>query len=82
MWSYSPGGAGALQSLREGDGQATTYRELSKLLVGHFDGDARAEVVSYHVTSGESVPAFPNHFMIWRGGRRDRFEMLSTNAMR
>jgi hypothetical protein len=85
MWSYSPGGAGVLLALREGDGQSVRYPELSQLLVGHFDGDPRAEVVSYNVFSvfsGESVPAFPNHFMIWRGGLRDRFEKLSWHAMR
>jgi hypothetical protein len=82
MWGYSPGGAGAMQSLREGDGQSVAYRELSRLLVGHFDGDPRAEVVSYYVPSGESLPVLTNHFMIWRGGRRDRFEQLSWHAMR
>jgi hypothetical protein len=82
MWSYSRGGAGPLEALREGDGQSVTYPELNRLLVGHFDGDPRAEVISYYVRSGESLPAFPNHFMIWRGGRRDRFERLSWHAMR
>jgi hypothetical protein len=82
MWSYSPGGAGALLGLREADGQSTVYPELRQLLVGHFDGDPRAEVVSYWIRSGENLPAFPNHFMIWRGGRRDRFEKLSWHAMR
>jgi hypothetical protein len=82
MWSYSRGGAGPLESLREGDGQSVTYPELNRLLVGHFDGDPRAEVISYYVRSGESLPVFPNHFMIWRGGRRDRFERLSWHAMR
>jgi hypothetical protein len=82
MWSYSPGGAGSMRALREGDGQSVSYPELSRLLVGRFDGDPRAEVVSYYVRSGESVPAFPNHFMIWRGGLRDRFKRLSWHAMR
>jgi hypothetical protein len=81
-WSCSSGGAGPLRSLREGDGQSTAYPELSQLLVGHFDGDPRAEVVSYYVRSGESGPVLNNHFMIWRGGRRDRFEQLSWHAMR
>ncbi len=82
MWSYSPGGSGSLRGLREADGQSTVYPELSRLLVGRFDGDPRAEVVSYYVRSGESLPSFPNHFMIWRGGIRDRFEQLSWHAMR
>jgi hypothetical protein len=82
MWSYSQGGSGPLRGLREADGQSTVYPELSRLLVGHFDGDPRAEVVSYYVRSGESLPSFPNHFMIWRGGIRDRFEQLSWHAMR
>ncbi|MCA6117323.1 VCBS repeat-containing protein [Bradyrhizobium sp. WSM 1738] len=81
MWSYSPGGAGALRALREGDGQSAAYPELSRLLVGYFDGDRRAKVVSYYVPSSESMPA-PNHFMIWRGGLRDRFEKRSWHAMR
>jgi hypothetical protein len=82
MWSYSSGGAGPLLALREGDGQFVYYNELSRLLVGHFDGDPRAEVVSYYVRSGENLPVYTNHFMIWRGGRRDRFEQLSWHAMR
>lgn len=82
MWSYSKGGAGPLLGLREADGQSTVYPELSRLLVGHFDGDPRAEVLSYYVRSGESLPAFPNHFMIWRGSVRARFERLSWHAMR
>jgi hypothetical protein len=82
MWSYSKGGAGPLLALREGDGQSVIYPELSGLLVGHFDGDPRAEVVSYYFPSGESLPAFPNHFMIWRGEIRKRFEQLSWHAMR
>jgi hypothetical protein len=82
MWSYSKGGAGPLLALREGDGQSVIYPELSSLLVGHFDGDPRAEVVSYYFPSGESLPAFPNHFMIWRGEIRKRFEQLSWHAMR
>jgi hypothetical protein len=81
MWNYSPGGAAPLQALREGDGQLGAYPELGGLLVGHFDGDPRAEVVSYYVASGVS-PDLTNHFMIWRGGRRDRFEQLSRYAMR
>jgi hypothetical protein len=82
MWSYSPSGAGPLLGLREADGQSTIYPDLSRLLVGHFDGDPRAEVVSYYVRSGESLPVFTNHFMIWRGGINDRFEQLSWHAMR
>jgi hypothetical protein len=81
MWNYSPGGAAPLQALREGDGQLGAYPELGGLLVGHFDGDPRVEVVSYYVASGVS-PDLTNHFMIWRGGRRDRFEQLSRYAMR
>ena len=82
IWSYSPGGTGPMQSLRQGDGQSVAYPELSQLIVGHFDGDPRAEVVSYYAPSGESHPAFTNHFMIWRGGLRDQFEKLSWHAMR
>ena len=82
MWSYSAGGAGPLLSLREGDGQFVHYPELSKLLAGRFDGDPRAEIVSYYVRSGENLPVFENHFMIWRGGVRDRFEQLSLHPMR
>jgi hypothetical protein len=81
MWSYSSGGAGPLTSLREGDGQSVAYPELSRLLVGHFDGDPRAEVVSYYGLSADSGPVLTNHFMIWRGGPRDRFEQLSWHAM-
>ena len=62
--------------------QSVEYPELSRLLVGHFDGDPHAKVVSYYVRSGEPGPVFPNHFMIWRGGRRDKFEQLSWHAMR
>ncbi|HET7544388.1 MAG TPA: VCBS repeat-containing protein [Polyangiaceae bacterium] len=81
-WIYSKGGASPLIALREADGQSATYPELSDLLVGHFDGDPRAEVVSYYSPSGESLPAFPNHFMIWRGELRKRFEQLSWHPMR
>jgi hypothetical protein len=56
------------------------YPGLSRLLVGHFDGDPRAKVVSYY--SAESGPGLTNHFMIWRGGRRDSFGKLSWHAMR
>jgi hypothetical protein len=82
MWSYSSGGAGPLLALREADGQSTIYPELDRLLVGRFDGDPRVEVVSYYVASGESGPTFPNHFMIWRGEIRKRFEQLSWHTMR
>jgi hypothetical protein len=82
MWSYSAGGAGPLLALREADGQWVPYPELHRLIVGHFDGDPRAEVLSWYVRSGENLPKFPNHFMIWRGGRRDRFQQLSWHAMR
>lgn len=82
MWSYSPGGSGALLSLREADGQFVYYNALNTLLIGHFDGDPRAAVVSYYVRSGEALPVFTNHFMIWRGGVRDRFERLSWHAMK
>jgi hypothetical protein len=82
LWIYSSGGASELRDLREGDGQSVTYPALDQLLVGHFDSGSRAQVVSYYVQSGESIPALPNHFMIWRGGIRDRFEQLSSHAMR
>jgi hypothetical protein len=68
--------------LREGDGQSVAYPELSQLAVGHFDGDPRAEVVSYYGRSAESGPVLKNHFIIWRGGRRDTFEQISWHDMR
>jgi hypothetical protein len=98
MWSFSPGGAGPLQTLHEGVGPGFyfCFPKLSQMLVGHFDGDPRAEVVSYfgpfsfftysscvrYIPSGESISDFANHFMIWHGGVRDRFERLSWHAMR
>jgi hypothetical protein len=80
-WSYSPGGAGALRTLRDGDIEFPRYPELSRLLVGSFEDDRRATVISYYILSGEGVPA-PDHFMIWRGGNQERFEKHSWHAMR
>ena len=74
MWSVSRAGSGPLSALREGDG-LPRVPELRTLLVGRFDGGRAARLVSF--PSGGD-----NHFMIWRGGRRETFSRLSRAAMR
>lgn len=81
-WNYTSGGAGSMLALREGDGQGGPYPKLKQMLVGRFDGDPRAEVLSFSLSFGLFAPAFSNHFMIWRGGVRDPFEKLSVHPMR
>lgn len=70
-WTFSSGGSGPLRTLRVGDGQ-TPMKPLGLLLLGHFDGDRSAEVVSFWTDS----------LVIWRGGMRGHFARHSRAPMR
>ena len=96
-WSFSSGGSGPMQTLRQGE-KGRAYPRLNRLIVGRFDGDPSAEVVSYEFTpiifggrydgcnifpwDSRPRPTHPNNFMVWRGGRDVPLEQLSLHAMR
>lgn len=68
-------------SLSTGDGQ-TPYPTLESLLIGHFDGEKSAAVVSFYDPYGVSSGPLNDRFVIWRGGVRSLFSQLSWQNMR
>lgn len=72
-WRFSPDGRGPLQLLRRKHGAVVA---LNRLLIGRFQGGAKAMVVAFD-------PRNRNQFAIWRGlGSDAQFVRLSQQGVR
>jgi hypothetical protein len=83
-WRFSRDGTGPLVPLRRGRA-LPPYPRLDELLVGHFDGGARATVIAWNRVPRVSPPGFRpgERLLIWRGlGTDQAFGRLSTQNMR
>jgi hypothetical protein len=65
-WYYSRGGRGPRTVLRDG-GLVDPYTPLKSLLIGHFDGGRRAELVSFERQFAGFGFSTGDRLVIWRG---------------
>jgi hypothetical protein len=81
-WWYSVDGRGPLVALRDGK-PTPSYPALRRLLVGHFDGRAVAQVLSWRMVGSGNTYRTGLVFMLWRNfGASEDFRVRSRQNMR